>query len=161
MVYRFLFFLIIMLSLRSTLAEDVSFKMGPGIVNGSPTGSVKIFSVRNEDHLFYAIHRAFEGGLWVDNISDNRKSAAFLKYSLGVKPGAEKGVYAKAFLGIAGISHRDSQLGGNFQFSEDIGLGIRDKTSFVELGYTHFSSAGIYKPNKGRDFLSFSVGLRF
>ena len=60
-------FLFIALSLN-VYAEDVSFKMGPGLVNGSPTGSVKIFSVRNEDHIFYSIHRAIEGGLWIDNI---------------------------------------------------------------------------------------------
>ena len=149
------------MSLRSTLADDYSFKMGMGLLDGAPTGQIKIFSLRKEDRLIHALHEAFEGGMWIDNVSDDRKSAAFAKYQLGVKPGSQTGVYAKAFLGVAAISAKDSQLGGYGQFSEDIGLGIRDSTSFVELGYTHFSSAGIFRPNKGRDFISFSAGVRF
>lgn len=142
-------------------ADDYSFKYGMGLYNGSPTGSVKQFSFRSEQHELYAIHSATEGGFWVDNLGDGRRGAVFGKYQLGVKPGSEVGVYGKAFWGISLQSSTDTQLGGIAQFSQDAGLGIRDETSFVEVGYTHFSSAGIFLPNRGRDFLTLSMGIRW
>lgn len=141
-------------------ADDYSFKMGMGLVEGSPTGQIKTFSLRKEEHVIHALHLAKEAGVWVDNVSDDRKSAVFCKYQLGVKAGPETGMYAKAFLGGSIQSSTDSQLGSNLQFAEDIGFGIRDRYGFVELNYSHHSSAGLSKPNKGRDFFSFLVGIR-
>lgn len=146
---------------RHANADDVSFKYGMGLLDGSPTGSIKQFSFRDEHYLFYGIHSAGEGGLWVDNLGGGRKDAVFGKYQLGVKPGAETGVYAKAFWGVQLQSSVDSRLGGYAEFSQDAGVGIRDAFSFVEAGYTHVSSAGIFAPNYGRDFVTLSMGLRF
>lgn len=141
-------------------ADDVSFRMGMGILNGERTGAIKTFSIREEQHAIGPIHTAYEGGLWTDTgSSQGRRSSAFALGQIGVKPGAERGLYGSAFLGIAGITHPDSQLGGVGQFSENFGLGIRDGSSFIGVDYRHLSSAGIFKPNKGRDFLVFSVGV--
>lgn len=141
-----------------SVSADTSFKMGPGISDDGVSGRIKTFSLRQEDYLAYGLHQAAEGGFWVDKTNEG-KSSGFGKYQLGVKPGPTEGIYAKAFIGIAGITHTDQKLGGHFQFSQDVGIGVRDKRSFVDLSYVHFSSAGIAKPNRGRDFLVFSVGL--
>lgn len=142
-------------------ADDYSFKYGMGLQDAKPTGDIKYFSLRHEQHEVYALHSAREAGLWVDNLGNGRRNAAFGKYQLGVKPGNETGVYAKAFWGVQLQSSIDSRLGGYAEFSQDAGLGIRDETSFVEAGYTHVSSAGIFSPNYGRDFLNLSMGVRF
>lgn len=154
-------FLIGVVLSKCARGDDYIFKYGMGLSDQKPTGSIKLFSLRQESHEFHAIHSAMEGGGWLDNLGDGRKSAVFGKYQLGVKPGAEEGVYAKAFWGIQAQSTTDTQLGGILQFSQDAGIGIRDNTSLVEVGYSHVSSAGIFSPNQGRDFITLSLGVRF
>lgn len=142
-------------------ADDYSFKYGMGLLDGVPTGSIKIFSIRHEAYEFGPVHSAREGGLWVDNLGNGRSGAAFAKYQLGVKPGSRSGLYAKSFWGVQLQSSIDTRLGGYLQFSQDFGVGLRDETSFVEAGYSHTSSAGIFSPNYGRDFVTLSLGVRF
>ncbi len=157
-------YLILLLIPLVSYADDYSFKYGMGIVNGEKSGTVKMFSLRQESHLVHAAHLAYEGGLWVDNgpKSAGRKGSLFGKAQLGVKPGWQSsGLYGKAFWGVAGLSHTDSQLGGNLQFASDFGVGIRDGSSFIGIGYVHLSSAGIFKPNKGRDFMQLELGVSF
>lgn len=141
-------------------ADDLIIRGGPGIIEGSTSGESKLFSVRSEDKAFLGIYTSQEVGFWTDN-RVNANSAGYVKMQLGVKPGAKEGVFAKAFVGPALISNKDNILGGHFQFSEDIGFGIRDKDTSVCITYTHFSSAGISKPNKGRDYLLFDIGWRW
>lgn len=141
-------------------ADEHSFRMGMGIINGERTGEVKTFSVRQEEHQFYGVYSAYEGGLWTDTgRAAGRKASAFGLGQVGIKPGPETGLYGSAFLGVAGITHPDSQLGGHFQFVENIGIGVRDGRGFIGCDYRHFSSAGLSKPNKGRDFLVFTIGV--
>ena len=64
-------------------ADDFSFKMGPGLVEGTPDGSVKTFSLRREAHIFYGVSHAQEAGFWVDNVGQGRASSAFGKWQLG------------------------------------------------------------------------------
>lgn len=142
-------------------ADDYSFKYGMGLLNGSPTGNIKLFSLREEQRLSGPIHSATEGGVWVDNLGNGRRGAAFGKYQLGVKPGPDVGFYGSIFWGLQLQSSTDTELGGNAQFSQDFGLGIRDAASFVQGTYTHMSSAGIFLPNRGRDFFCLNMGLRF
>lgn len=141
-------------------AEDVSIRGGPSIVDGKPSGAAKIFGVRVEDDLFYGVRQAIEVGGWADK-AEGHKSSLYSKFQLGVSPGMEEGIYGSAFLGVAGISATDRLLGGRLQFSEDIAVGFREVCSFMSVGYSHFSSAGLSSPNKGRDFLTFSAGVRF
>jgi hypothetical protein len=143
--------------------DDHSFKYGMGLINGERTGTIKAFSLRQESHLIYAAHTATEVGLWTDTgRAQGRKGSAFAKGQLGVKPGwTSIGLYGKAFWGLQLQSSVDSQLGGIAQFSQDFGIGIRDESCFVGVNYTHVSSAGIWKPNKGRDFMGLEMGITF
>jgi hypothetical protein len=53
-------------------------------------------------------------------------------------------------------------LGGPFQFNHDFLLGVRgDNGALIGLDLKHMSSAGIEKPNVGRDFLLIHVELPF
>lgn len=73
--------------------------------------------------------------------------------------------YAEAGLGVALFDR--TQVAGRtistaFQFSEHLGLGI-EWNEKVSLGwrYSHYSNAGIRKPNDGLDMHSLVLGVRF
>lgn len=153
-----LLFLVIVLSVNTSLADSYIVRGG---AHAKLTGAVKTFSLRKESYLGSKLKQAAETGFWVDNAGTGGKSSLFAKWAAGVSPGNETGLFGKAFVGVAGITHKDNQLGGNFQFTEDFGFGIRDKASHIAIVYTHFSSAGIFKPNKGRDFVTVEIGLEF
>ncbi len=144
-----------------TQLTDYSFKYGMGLLDGSPTGNIKQFSLREESPFIGPLYFATEGGLWVDNLGDGRRSAFNGRAELCVKPGSKVGVYAKSCWGLELQSSVDTQLGGYEEFAQDAGIGIRDEVSFVEFGYGHVSSAGIFAPNRGRDFLTLSWGVRY
>lgn len=147
-------------AMRTADASDYSFRGGPGIRNGSPTGSMKYFGIRQEQKEFYNVYSSYELGGWSDQL-EGHKSSLVGKLQIGINPGPAVGLYGKAFIGVAAISQTDVLLGGNAQFCEDIGFGVRDLYTQMEITYSHFSSAGIFKPNVGRDFLLFSAGVKF
>jgi hypothetical protein len=157
-------FLLIVLTPRCAIADSLSFKYGLGVIEGAPTTKVKAFGLRAEQSLprFFPIHVAYESGLWTDTGSaQGRSSSAYLAAQFGLRPQSEH-FYAKSFIGPCVIAAPDSLLGGRFpQFRFDMGIGFQDRDSFVGLNLSHISSAGIYSPNKGRDFLGAEIGLRF
>lgn len=159
------FFLVLVLVLfasRTSLASDYSVRGGPSLMEGAPDAAAKYFAIRKETKEFAGIYSAFEGGGWVDTETRYGRESSFVgKAQIGVNPGPQTGVYGKVFVGVAALSTTDCLLGGHGQFAEDFGIGVRDFYTNVELTYSHFSSAGLSKPNKGRDFVLFSAGVRF
>jgi hypothetical protein len=154
--------LLCVLGSRHVLAADYGVRFGPSIdKEGKTDGGTKVMGFRREERLMDGLNTAFELGGYVDNSGEGRKGAALGKVQLGVTPGMEKGIYGFGFLGPCIITAKDKLLGGYGQFCTDIGFGIRDKESFMTVGYSHISSAGLAMPNSGRDFLIFSAGLRF
>lgn len=152
--------LAILLVLAPTAALSDTYIIRGG-AHAKLTGTVKTFSVRHESLLFGPIKTAKELGFWVDNVGQGGKDSLFGKYAVGVTPGANTGLFGKAFIGIAALTYKDALLGGNFQFTQDFGFGIRGVDSHIAIVYTHFSSAGLYRPNKGRDFVTVEAGLNF
>lgn len=110
---------------------------------------------------FLFLDTKWETGFWSDQ-SDRpgAKSSAFGYYSVGVEP-TYQGLYVNFFQGVGAITHPDSVLGGPFQFFEDFGFGIKDRKRKTALGfqYRHVSSAGIFRPNKGRDMFGIQVRI--
>lgn len=161
-IFTVLITILCVLGSRNALAADYSVRFGPSIdKEGKTDGGTKIMGVRREERLMDGLSTAFELGGYVDNSGHGRKGAALGKAQLGVTPGMEKGIYGFGFLGPCIITAKDKLLGGYGQFCTDIGFGIRDKESFMTVGYSHISSAGLAMPNAGRDFLLFSAGIRF
>jgi hypothetical protein len=147
---------------HKALGDDVSIKGGAGIINNVLDGQAKYFGVRNEFPALASLTQVWELGGYVDNAKQyGRKSSLVGKYQIGVTPGPNVGVYTKAFLGPCLISTTDAYLGGHFQFCEDFGLGVRDMYTFAGLNYGHISSAGLESPNKGRDWVTMEMGVRF
>lgn len=140
--------------------DNYAFKMGLGLIDSKPSAKVKNFGLRQESNFFAMLYDATEVGLWTDVGGQGRKSSLFVQYQWGIRPQSEH-FYTKAFIGPALISTTDSQLGGNFQFAEDVGFGFQDKNSYVGFNYGHKSSAGIFAPNKGRDAITVELGIRY
>lgn len=151
--------LILSLAPLSALCNEVAFKYGLGIIEGSKTPAIKSFSLRLEERQSSWLLTAADVGLWTDTgLAQGRATSAFTSYQLGIKPETEH-LYVSAFWGPGLISTSDTQLGGNFQFFHDLCAGFQDKATSVGVCYKHISSAGISKPNKGRDFLLFRLGI--
>lgn len=155
--------LLILLCLPKSLwaADLISLRGGPTVTTGNPDGSSKYFGIRAEQTEERGLSSAQELGGWVDS-RQGHSAAAVLKCQWGVVPGPERGLFGRAFLGPAIISHRDALLGSFMQFATDIGFGVRDVNSSMSVEYSHISNAGLFGlPNQGRDFLVFSLGLSF
>lgn len=138
--------------------DDWIIRGGPAIIDGSPSGTSKIFGVRTDSTLILGAYSSNEFGFWVDN-RPGMNTSAFIKSQVGIQPGNTEGLFGKVFIGPAIITSTDAALGGHIQFSEDIGLGVRDKDTMMSITYSHFSSAGLSSPNHGKDFLTFELGF--
>lgn len=151
------------LFLSSYAHADLAFKYGVGVFKSAvdSNSEVKMFSISyQEPIIFEYLIKQYEVGLWTDSRQDiGRKSSGFANFSVGVHVNAA-GTYAECLWGVAGITHTDSYLGGNFQFNNDLGMGFRDNNgASIGVGYKHVSSAGFYNPNVGRDFLLIRMSL--
>lgn len=160
---KFLIKLLLLVSLFvSNSATAGSFgRYGVGIFNSAEKSrsETKIFSVGYEEEFFGPFIKQYELGLWVDTAGNGRKSSGFGSFSLGVEinPGY---LVMRSLWGVGAITHPDTILGGHFQFNQDLFIGVRDnKRRMIGLNYKHISSAGIYNPNKGRDFLTIQVEI--
>jgi hypothetical protein len=144
---------------KCSVADEISFKYGLGLLSYQATSAIKTFSLRNDRPLYRSIGDAFELGVWTDTGKDKgRSSSAFASYQLGVTPESEH-LFVSAHWGAGLITATDSQLGGNFQFFQDLCGGFKDDLTRVGVCYKHVSSAGIESPNKGRDFLLLKIGI--
>lgn len=154
-------FFMLLVSL-SSFCEAGSFgRYGVGLFNTAQYGhaSTKLFSLGREEDLFGPFIHQGEIGLYADQSGHGRKSSAFGFYSIGVE--VNPGYFlARSLWGIGAITHPDAMLGGQFQFTQDLFIGVKDyKENAIGLNYKHISSAGIYTPNKGRDFLTVQVEI--
>lgn len=138
------------------------FKYGVGIANSATESraEVKILTIGRTMPLGSLLAHQWEVGGWVDNSSDQtRKGSGFGSYAFGVNVNAGY-LYAQSLWGVCAITTRDSYLGGNLQFNQDLSVGLRDSRGvMVGANYKHISSAGIFMPNQGRDFLLIRLAI--
>jgi hypothetical protein len=148
--------------LASTTAHAGSFfKYGLGVFGSAEYGAatVKYFGLGYEDRLLGPFIEQFEFGLFADTSGHDRKTSGFGFYSIGVETNPGYFVIRSLF-GIGAITSPDTMLGGHFQFTEDLFLGVRDdRGCMIGLNLKHISSAGLSQPNKGRDFLVIQVEI--
>jgi hypothetical protein len=124
-------------------------------------GSTKAIFIADQAPILGPIIRQYEIGGWVDNTGKpGQRSSLLGGASAGIHVNAGY-LYAQALVGPSLISAPDSALGGHFQFNNDIALGLRDPDTKATIGlsYKHVSSAGLERPNRGRDFIMFRVSL--
>jgi len=158
-----LFILIIFLMASKSNAYELGIKygLGFGVPEQQEPSEVKFVSVEIQNSLGSLLKHKLAAGGWFDPKPVLKRSgASFGAYSIGIK--VEPGIfYAENFFGVSLISQTDSMLSTNFEFTEEIGIGIQDALGrFLGFQWKHFSNAGIQLPNKGRDFMLVSTGVR-
>jgi len=139
----------------------IKYGLGFGVPEQQEPSEVKFVSVEIQNSLGSLLKHKLAAGGWFDPKPVLKRSgASFGAYSIGIK--VEPGIfYAENFFGVSLISQTDSMLSTNFEFTEEIGVGIQDTLGrFLGFQWKHFSNAGIQLPNKGRDFLLISTGVR-
>jgi Lipid A 3-O-deacylase (PagL) len=148
--------------LISTSSLAGSFgKYGIGVSNTAQYGNAasKTFSLGYNEQWWGPLIHQYELGLFTDSSGHGREASAYGFYSVGIEVNADP-LVLRSLWGAGLISSPDALLGGRFQFTQDLLLGIRGKNgNLIGLDYKHISSAGIYKPNKGRDYLTIQVEI--
>ena len=141
-------------------AEAWQIRFGPGVMTGAPSiADVKYLSIAKEWSLKENVYWKIEGGGWTDNRKTGSNS-----FMLGPAVGLVLRPWildVRVSVGIAAISHTDDYLGGHFQFYEDLFGGIRDGGAAIGFTLSHLSSAGIFMPNRGRNFLTLTAMYDF
>lgn len=132
-------------------ADDSFIGFGVGVFN-SPIKVKTLYGGLQED-LYGPFKLKYTLGGWDKTI--------FVTPQLGYEV-FSGGIYASVCFGPALISRPDSFLGGHFQFVEDAHFGILDvQKNQIGVFYRHVSSAGIYNPNVGRDFMGLDIKFPF
>jgi hypothetical protein len=123
----------------------------------------KYAEVGYREEIWYGIYWQNKLGYWGENSPDTSRKASFWGSSgLGLKVDLSP-VEFRSGWGLAAITRPDSQLGGAFpQFNGEFYVGVRDKhDNGIGLQYEHISSAGIWKPNEGRDFITLQLSQKW
>ena len=125
------------------------------------SSAVKSFSVGHEENILGPVISQYEVGYFGDSSGHGRNGGGFGDVGLGLE--ANPGYFVlRSTWGVGAITTPDSMLGGPFQFNHDFLLGVRgDNGALIGLDLKHMSSAGLEKPNLGRDFLLIHVELPF
>lgn len=134
---------------------------GVGIGHSAENGATetKVLNLGYRDELFLGLTWQLEAGYWNDIAGGGRKSSAWFGPSIGVEVTAYP-LTLRQMIGPSVITSKDSLLGGNYQFNNELFVGLYDKKGRSIGGkYKHFSSAGIFQPNVGRDLILVEVGI--
>ena len=156
--------MVLALLLISNITNAGTFaRYGVGVFRSQDYSStaVKSFSLGYTDKILGPIIYQYEGGYFGDSSGYGRNGGGFGNVGLGVE--ADPGYFVlRSTWGLGLITTPDSMLGGPFQFNHDFLLGVRgDNGALIGLDLKHMSSAGLEKPNLGRDFLLIHVELPF
>lgn len=152
---------VMLLSCGLLFAESYSIQTGVGHSNKHQNGSDKIRYLEvNQRHTLGVFEQQVGMGHTLDDTDFNNSrgfSYAEILYGLEVK---RDGHYVEYLVGPAFISKTDKRLGSHFQFSHELGIGLKDVRG-VRIGVVigHFSNAGIKKPNFGLNTVGLKVGF--
>lgn len=148
-----------------THAQEIFFGYGIGAFGSAKysTTEVKTIDLGYRMEIYNGLYWQFKSGDWIDTSNDrNRRGSLFLftgpSLLIDLAP-----VEIRTGLSIGAIETTDSYLGGHFpQFNEDLYFGVRDRHgNGIGVKYEHISSAGIFQPNEGRDFVILEVSQRW
>lgn len=151
------------LYMTNLYAGDITFKYGLGFDQPNQDGvaETKYISLGYINPISRIFNNKFDLGAWFDSLDADKlkRSSGFVSDSLGIR--VEPGYfYGETYFGASYITQVDSQLGTQFEFTEELGFGIKDnKGKWCGFEYRHFSNAGMSQINKGRDFFLFNVGF--
>ena len=143
-------------------AEGIDLKYGLGVaLPDENSAAVKYFGFSyNWEFAYPTLQQKVELGIWADS-NTSRASSVFGAYSVGlrVQPSI---FYLESYWGVAFITGLDRRLSSPVQFTQDLGVGVQDKSGrYLGVTWKHISNAGLTQPNRGRDFILIQVGREF
>lgn len=138
-------------SLGSNNAVVLNIGVGSGIMKGPGTPFERSFQLGFEHWLAPGLFVRPQAGYFLD-VSGENKSSFTASGLIGVAAKSPMGAVLHLAFGPMWLQNTDNLLGGHFQFNLEGGIGIYGENVGIEAVWWHFSSAGIYQPNKGRDF---------
>lgn len=153
-------FILLFSSISQAYELGLKYGVGFGLPNATDNTEAKLLSFEASNELGSLLRHKLSLGAWFDPHPEfSRTSAAFGAYSVGLR--VEAGyLYLENYFGLALISSTDSMLSSTFEFTEEVGAGIKDnKGRFLGIEYRHFSNGGLQLPNKGRDFVLINTGV--
>jgi hypothetical protein len=157
--------LVMLLISNVCFADDMFFDFGLGVGPSALNSMVetKTLDIGYRNYIWDEFYWQNKLGYWKDNSGDPTRSSSLYGSSI---LGMEVNLHPVEFRGGAGlalITNTDSYLGGYFpQFNEQFGIGLRDVIgNGISLNYSHISSADIYNPNVGRDFITVEFSTRW
>lgn len=130
------------------------------LTGANSISDVKYLGLAKEFYLSPNIFWKLEVGYWADK-RPGARPGLIIGPSLGLVIHPFKYFDLRVNAGIAGITQRDAYLGGPFQFTEEVFFGMREGTAFIGTSCWHVSSAGIFRPNIGRNFCALTAGYGF
>jgi hypothetical protein len=135
---------------------DTFASYGLGVFGSASTGrsETKVVTFGHEHNIFDGpFIWQYEVGGFNDSGGNGRKGSGFGNISGGLE--ATPGYFVlRSLWGVAGITTTDTELGGHFQFNQDLLVGVKDSRGVIfGLDYKHMSSAGFERPNRGRDLM--------
>ena len=155
--------LILLFYSSQTHAQEIFLSYGLGAFNSSASLPSPTINGGYRYELYNGFYWHLTGGYWKDNSTDpTRKSSAYFSTGPGLLVDLNP-VEIRNSVGLAAITNPDGYLGGSFpEFNEEIYVGLRDRHgNGIGVKYDHISSAGIYQPNIGRDFIMLEVSSKW
>lgn len=153
-----------LLSLNSHSSE-FGLSYGLGVSNSAKysVAETKTADLAYRGFLIPGVYWQARTGFWGDGSRDPSRRSS---YYASTGPGIEvdlKPLEVRSGWGLAYITTPDSYLGGHTpQFNGDLYVGLRDKNNMgLGMRYSHLSSAGLILPNKGRDFVTVEIGVKW
>ncbi len=146
------------------IADEAFVGYGLGILRGADTflGQTKYLDLGYREFMWDGLYWQTKlGGIGEGSPDSTRSGGAFLSTGMGLEVDLHP-IELRGGGAIAGITTPDSQLGGYFQFNEDMSLGLRDKKGDgIALQYNHISCASFCNPNLGRDFVILELSQKW
>lgn len=134
-------------------SDDLVLKAGAGLgifgAAGTPFERIGAIGYQVELSQDFFVRPEFG---YFNDISGHGKSSGYGTLMVGTTALAKTGVELYVGVGPAYLQYPDEQLGGNFQFAPEFGLGIKRKDNYLGASLWHLSSGGINMPNHGRTF---------
>lgn len=151
--------LVAVLHTTAALADvTLAVGVGKGAFGSKGTSFERVVAVGYEHHFDNGLFVRPEVGYFLD-ISGRGLSSFWLAPIVGVEARSKAGFAIHVGCGPGLLQNPDQVLGGHFQFSCEMGLGVRDEHFFVGAAGKHLSSGGTSMPNQGRDFLVIQIGI--
>lgn len=147
---------LILLLVCSTAHADLTLAVGAGKgVFGSPgTPFERVGALGYEYHIGDFFFRP-ETIYWEDLAGNGARSSFLWTAKAGVQTIVGGGFEAHMAIGPSYLQNPDTVLGGNYQFSPEMGLCFNDGKNAECVAWYHESSGPFYAVNHGRDFFMF------